>query len=384
MGRRASGRGPLRRDEHPADLAFRLLQLLGGRGALRLRVLGDPQAVLDRRHERGVRLLHRLDVEHAAFELGARLQVALAQPLGVGGQQLVGQVGRLLQRPAGLAHVLDGERLGELLAPQRHGVGDDALDLGGERLVVLLDQPDRGQRLHRHLPRQPQVVHAPLQLVARRAQVAQPLRGDRVAALHLARHRRDGLAVHALQHRVAGRDVVAERVEPFERGAVQPLQLLDVLEQPGAVGVEPVADLLDLALDGLVALQDLRGLGAGAVEERGRRGRAWRPGRSCRSRASVPSRVERVAPASPASRLRAPSSMASAAAVARLWASAPKRRTLPGSAMSICVASRSISGSRSAGGGASIAALSDASVASARRDGARSVAGASVQALAHR
>src|SRR3712207_8762034 len=64
--------------------------------------------------------LFRSDVEHAALELGARFQVALAQPLGVGGQQLVGEVGRLLQRLAGLAHVLDGERLGELLRSEEH------------------------------------------------------------------------------------------------------------------------------------------------------------------------------------------------------------------------------------------------------------------------
>ncbi len=72
------GPRPLGRDQHTADFAFCLLQFLGGRGALRLRVLGDAQAVLNRGHERGIRLLHGLDVENAALELGARLQIAFA------------------------------------------------------------------------------------------------------------------------------------------------------------------------------------------------------------------------------------------------------------------------------------------------------------------
>src|SRR3712207_7031352 len=53
------------------------------------------------------------------------LDIGGAQPLGIAGQQLVGEVGRLLQRPPGRPHIVDGQRLGELLAPERDGVGDE-------------------------------------------------------------------------------------------------------------------------------------------------------------------------------------------------------------------------------------------------------------------
>ena len=68
---------------------------------------------------------------------------------------------------------------------------------------------------------------------------------------------------------------------------------------------------------------------------------------------SVPIRVESVTPASPASRFLAPSSIASAATVARFCASWPKRRMLAGSAMSSRAASFATSASRGGSTGSS-------------------------------
>ena len=49
---------------------------------------------------------------------------------------------------------------------KRHGVDEGRVDLGDQRLVVFLHQPDRGQRLHRHLPRQFQIMHPAFQIIA--------------------------------------------------------------------------------------------------------------------------------------------------------------------------------------------------------------------------
>jgi hypothetical protein len=97
--------------------------------------------------------------------------------------KLVGQVRGLLHGLGGLGRALDRHRLRQLGFPQRHGVDEGGVDLGHERLVVFLHQPDRGQRLHRHLARQLQVMDPAFQVVARGAQVAQFLRLDDLPVL---------------------------------------------------------------------------------------------------------------------------------------------------------------------------------------------------------
>jgi hypothetical protein len=102
--------------------------------------------------------------------------VGVAQVPGVGGQQLVREVVGLAHGLRRLGRALDRHGLRELRLPERHGVHERRVDLGDEALVVLLHQPDRGQRLHRDLPRQLEVMDPALQIVAGRAQVAQLLR----------------------------------------------------------------------------------------------------------------------------------------------------------------------------------------------------------------
>ena len=94
-----------------------MLELAGCFGPLFPSFLGDAQAVLDGRDQRAVGLGDGLDVEHPAFYLLAGLDIRLAQILGVGTQQVIGQVRGCGHRLGRVARAVDGQRLCELLAP---------------------------------------------------------------------------------------------------------------------------------------------------------------------------------------------------------------------------------------------------------------------------
>ncbi len=68
-----------------AQLGFAAFQLRSRFLAATAAFIGDAQAILDSGDQGLVRLLHRLNIEYAALNLGARLRVGLPQILGVGG-----------------------------------------------------------------------------------------------------------------------------------------------------------------------------------------------------------------------------------------------------------------------------------------------------------
>src|SRR4030095_6305653 len=82
-GRRA------RRSKRLAKRRLRLHQLPLGHDACALALVGDTQAVFDRRDQRLVRLLHALDVKDATLDLRARLDVGRLQRLGIASEGLV-------------------------------------------------------------------------------------------------------------------------------------------------------------------------------------------------------------------------------------------------------------------------------------------------------
>ena len=228
---------------------------LGG-GAPGLALVGDLQAFLDGRDQRLVGLFHRLDVEDAALHLLADHLVAVAQVLGVGGQQFVGEVIGVAHRGGGLGRALDGDRLRQLGFPERHGVDECGVDLGDQRFVVFLHQANGGQGLHGHLTGEFQVMHAAFQIVTGGAQIAQLLCFDDLIilwrSLNCGLQRGDLGGVQLGKLGFTGRDVKRQFVVEIQRLLIENIKRFDVFQQRVLMRQEAVGDLVDLTLHGLI------------------------------------------------------------------------------------------------------------------------------------
>ena len=125
----------------------------------------------------------------------------------------------------------------------------------------------RRQRLHGHLARQQQVVHAPLEIVAGGAQVTQLLRLQHVVrGLHLPGQGRDQLLVQLLQLGAAGRDIDLQRTEIVEIGIVQLVQLDDIGQHLGLVLLQLGRDAVDLRAHVLILVEVLLDLALDAEQ----------------------------------------------------------------------------------------------------------------------
>ena len=81
----------------------------------------------------------------------------------------------MFERDGRFAGAVDGDGLGELLAPQRYGVDEGCVDFADEAFVVFLHHADARQCLHGDLFGQAQVVQAAVEFVALHLGVAQAL-----------------------------------------------------------------------------------------------------------------------------------------------------------------------------------------------------------------
>src|SRR5690606_29123164 len=110
--RLAKARGSrLGRGQRALQFLFHALEALLRFGASRLALVGDLEALLDRRDEVGISAFDCLDVEDAPLHFPADLPVGTAEILGIAGKEIVGEVARLAHGVGRLARSMDRHRL---------------------------------------------------------------------------------------------------------------------------------------------------------------------------------------------------------------------------------------------------------------------------------
>ena len=119
------------------------------------------------------------------------------------------------------AGTVDGDGLGELLSPQRHGIDEGGVDFVDEAFVVFLHHADARQGLHRDLFGQAQVVQAAVKFVALHLPVAQALRAFHFTVFGGFGERGQDFGVGRGQHVFSGGDVVFEFAVVVEVGVVE-------------------------------------------------------------------------------------------------------------------------------------------------------------------